>query len=130
MHVCAAARAVAIAGGSAFTARSRIGRFHVPVQPFATFQGGGEVPGAMCMDKQQQRRGGWILKGAIAIAIMLIVSGCAPASSLAYNRHLRMAHAPQHVDVESYAAAQRIYGEPQAGSVLAGALSDDLNDHH
>lgn len=62
---------------------------------------------------------------AIIIALGLVVVGCAPAAGAKYSRHLRMSHEPTHVNAESYAAAQRLYGEPHAASVLAGVMSDD-----
>jgi hypothetical protein len=73
--------------------------------------------------------GGWILKGAIATTLALLVNGCAPASSRQYAMHLSASHEPNQVNVDAYTAAQRLYGEPQAGAVLAGAMADEPSDH-
>ena len=77
----------------------------------------------------EQLRSGWVIKGGIVLALMLLVNGCAPASGTKYARHLSASHQPSSINMESYAAAQRLYGEPQAATVLAGAMEDDA-DHH
>jgi len=55
--------------------------------------------------------------------------GCAPASSIAYNRHLRASSEPTYVNSEAMAEARRLNEQPADSSVLAGALSDQTNDH-
>lgn len=77
---------------------------------------------------RDHRRGGWVLKGAFLLAFMLLVNGCAPASSAQYARHLRMSHEPDRVNAKGYAAAQRVRGEPP-NAVHAGAMADDADDH-
>jgi len=69
-----------------------------------------------------------MFKLGVIAALVILANGCAPASGTKYARHLNTSYEPSSVNLESYDAAQRIYGEAQAGAILAGAMDDAADE--